>query len=159
TRACPLSSRDRSTTRRARMDSPGGKKDVLTQNVLRVAGIDLGTNTLLLLVADVVRDGTISTIYQAVEMPRLGKEVDKSGKISGTVFPVMSSIVAGYRQKAAEFGATLIVACGTSALRDASNGPDLTAYVSGKTGVDIRIISGDEEGLLTYRGAVSGLNK
>src|SRR5262245_14110337 len=124
------------------MDSPGGQKDAL-----RVAGIDLGTNTLLLLVAEIDRGGRVSTIYQAQELPRLGKEVDKTGKISEAVFPAISSIVSAYRQKSVELGASVIAACGTSALRDSSNGKDLTAYVSERTGVTIQIISGDEEAL------------
>ena len=46
-----------------------------------IAGIDIGTNTVLLLVADIDQDGTISVIDQQQRLPRLGKDVDGSGKI------------------------------------------------------------------------------
>src|SRR5437867_12898 len=101
------------------MDSPGGKKDIV-----RIAGIDLGTNTVLLLVADVAPDGAISRVSEELEFPRLGKEVDRTGKISESVFSEIASIILGYREKSRQLGASSVVACGTSALRDASNGQE-----------------------------------
>jgi exopolyphosphatase/guanosine-5'-triphosphate,3'-diphosphate pyrophosphatase len=126
---------------------------------VRIAGIDLGTNTALLLVADVSPGGLITKIWEEQAIPRIGKEVDKSGSLNEAAFTVVASIFRAYKERAEELRAGSIVACGTSALRDASNSKSLIDFVDAETGIRIGIISGDEEAELTFRGAASGLAK
>jgi exopolyphosphatase/guanosine-5'-triphosphate,3'-diphosphate pyrophosphatase len=121
---------------------------------MRIAAIDLGTNTILLLVCDVGPSGLITDVLHEERIPRIGRDVDKSGMLTDTAVRNAAAIVTEYRSTAEAFGARTIRACATSAVRDARNGKDFVSRVADLSGVPIRILSGDEEALLTYRGAV-----
>jgi exopolyphosphatase/guanosine-5'-triphosphate,3'-diphosphate pyrophosphatase len=122
---------------------------------MRIASIDIGTNTILLLIADFDADGSLTVLRDEQIIARLGKGVDANRRITAETF----SRVVGFLQKlkatAEANGATKLVASGSSALRDARNGEEFVRGVKGRIGLEIEVLSGQEEAELTYRGAVS----
>jgi exopolyphosphatase / guanosine-5'-triphosphate,3'-diphosphate pyrophosphatase len=123
---------------------------------MRIASIDVGTNTLLLLIADVNGD-EIFPIHNEQVIARLGKGIDSSGLIRKEAFDKVADALLNFKARAQSFNVEKIVAVGTSALRDAKNKIDFLKFIEGKTGIKIKVISGAEEARLTYLGAVSGL--
>ncbi len=124
---------------------------------MRAAAIDIGTNTVLLLVADVV-DGIITPLYEEERIPRLGKGVDGSGNLHPDKMMEVISVLVEYRDAIYErFGVLPVVITATSAVRDAANRIEFLWMVEEATGYRIRILTGDEEADITFVGALSML--
>lgn len=119
---------------------------------MTIATIDIGTNTVLLLIADVGPHGTIQTVAGAQRIIRLGRNVDASRTIRPEGLDKCADVLAEYREIIRSHGCERTVACGTSALRDASNRDEFLAAMSKRTGITVEVISGDEEALWTFRG-------
>jgi exopolyphosphatase/guanosine-5'-triphosphate,3'-diphosphate pyrophosphatase len=126
---------------------------------MRLTAIDIGTNTILMLIADIAPDGTLKTVRDEHVIARLGTGVDRSRAITRETIERTLSFLRSYRQISDECGSERIVACGTSALRDASNRDQFIRLIAEELGVGIRILSGDEEAELTYLGAISEFQK
>ncbi|MBM4168409.1 MAG: hypothetical protein FJ215_04555 [Ignavibacteria bacterium] len=122
---------------------------------MRVAALDIGTNTILLLVADVSADGTIATIHNDYLIPRLGRGIDESRVILPETFDLAEQSVVSLLTIANAYSPNHLLACGTSFLRDATNAGSFVAHMRTRTGLDIRVLDGEEEARLTYLGAVS----
>jgi exopolyphosphatase/guanosine-5'-triphosphate,3'-diphosphate pyrophosphatase len=120
---------------------------------VRVAVVDVGTNSTRLLVAD-VRDGALTEIERDTTVTRLGQGVDADGRLGSEPIARTLAVVDRYRERIEALGADAAVAVLTSAVRDADNGTDFTAAVA-ERGLDARTITGDEEAALTFRGATS----
>jgi exopolyphosphatase/guanosine-5'-triphosphate,3'-diphosphate pyrophosphatase len=123
------------------------------------ASIDIGTNTALLLVAE-LENGKLHTLVEKQRIPRLGKGVDKSKNLDyGSMQRVLDNLIE-YREYLDEqypgVAPNTIVAA-TSAVRDASNRSEFLNLVKQETGWDIRLLSGSEEAETTYMGALSVL--
>jgi len=124
---------------------------------MRIASIDIGTNTALLLIADIDDHGKIRPLEHQQRFPRIGKEVDKNLLISPSAFKSVEEILQNYRNRADHFNVDKTIVCATSAIRDSTNKDDFIAHIKNTTGLDVEIITGDEEALLSYKGAISGL--
>jgi len=124
---------------------------------VRVASIDIGTNTILLLVADIGKDGSITPVLDTQVMARLGKGVDGNGQIGVEAFARCRGFLGSLVEDAGRLKAEKIIACGTSALRDALNREDFLDYILSETGLEIEILSGDDEARLSYSGSISGI--
>jgi hypothetical protein len=122
---------------------------------MRIATIDIGTNTILMLVADISPGGILSTIRDEHSIPRLGEGVDATHLISQTALKRAVEQLRRYRLIAQDENAEMVVACGTSALRDAKNRDDVIDLMGKKTGIRVEVLSGEQEAELTYLGAVS----
>lgn len=122
---------------------------------MRLTAIDIGTNTILLLIADVAPDGTMKAVRDEHVIARMGKGVDQHRAITQETFERTLGFLRSYKQISDECGSEKIIACGTSALRDASNGDRFIRSIADELGFEIRVLSGDEEAELTYLGAVS----
>lgn len=120
------------------------------------AVIDLGTNTCLLLVASLV-NGKLTTLFEAQETPRIGKGIYDTHKISNEGFEKAREIFEKYKRFSNEYNVKEIYAFGTSALRDADNSDEFVDYIKSKTGINIKVISGNEEAECAYLGAVYDL--
>jgi len=119
---------------------------------MRVAVVDLGTNTTRLLVADVA-DRRVTEIDRRNEITRLGEGVDSGGRLLEGAMERVFSVVAGYRRAMDELAVERSVAVATSAVRDAANGGEFARELDERYGIEPRIISGDEEAQLTFTGA------
>ena len=116
-----------------------------------LAGIDIGTNTLRLLVAEIGR-GSFRELYADRRITRLGQGLDHSGMIDPAAGERSVKILLDFAAGIRRYGARHIDAIGTSALRNASNTPEFLTTVKEKTGLDIRVISGEEEARLSLLG-------
>ncbi len=115
--------------------------------------IDIGTNTCLLLTAN-LHDNILTKLYEAQEIPRLGKDLYKTGMISRESFQKVSEIFKRFIAVSEEYGSEKTFAFGTSAMRDAKNSNEFIDFIEKSTGVKIRIITGKEEAKYSYEGAV-----
>ena len=119
------------------------------------AALDIGSNTIRLLVAQVSGDDLIPT-EDASEFVRLGKGVDASGQLQEDRIVAAIEAIKRLSARARELGAEEVIAIATSAVRDASNRDDFVRRVHDDTGLDVRILTGGEEARLTYLGATLG---
>ncbi|MGH7600029.1 MAG: Ppx/GppA family phosphatase [bacterium] len=124
------------------------------KNSKRLASFDLGTNTFLLLVAD-VEDGRVEPVYEKETIVRLGKGVDAAGNLNAEAMQRGLACLQEYVTLAKQHGAEQIFAVGTSALRDAANRREFLEAAFEKTGLRIEIISGVKEARLTFSGTLS----
>jgi exopolyphosphatase / guanosine-5'-triphosphate,3'-diphosphate pyrophosphatase len=122
---------------------------------MRVAVVDLGTNTTRLLVAD-VEDGRVEELDKRTTITRLGEGVDATGRLSDEAMGRVRETLDDFRQTIDRLQAEDVVAVATSAMRDADNGPGFRDELTRRYGIDARTISGDEEARLTFLGATSG---
>jgi exopolyphosphatase/guanosine-5'-triphosphate,3'-diphosphate pyrophosphatase len=117
---------------------------------MRVAAIDLGSNSFHLLVADVHVDGHIDPLVQEKEMLRLGDVVSRRGAIPPTAADQAVATVRRFRLLAEATGASEIIANATSAIRRAANGGEVVDRIRAETGVHVDVIGGLEEARLIF---------
>ena len=123
---------------------------------MRVAVVDIGTNSTRLLVADVTDDGRLTERERRTKVTRLGDRLGETGVLSDDAMERVHATLAEYRTVIEQEGAERAVAVLTSAVRDAANGAGFLARVRAQgDGLDARVIAGDEEARLTFRGATS----
>lgn len=122
---------------------------------MRIAAIDVGTNTVLVLVADVAPDGTLTVLADEERFARLGEGVDAHGHLTEAAMDRVLDRLAASKATAERLGAERVVIGATSASRDARNGNVLVERVQRELGLDYRIRSGQEEALLTFEGALA----
>src|SRR5918992_2566391 len=114
---------------------------------MRVAAIDLGTNTTRLLVADVV-DGRLDEVAREVRITRLGEGVDARGRLLPLPIARVRNCLSEFRRDLESLEAERTLAVATSAIRDADNGEAFLGEVEWSYGFTTRLLSGDEEALL-----------
>jgi exopolyphosphatase / guanosine-5'-triphosphate,3'-diphosphate pyrophosphatase len=118
---------------------------------MRVAAIDLGTNTTRLLVAD-VEDGQVEEVTRRTRITRLGEGVDSRRRLLPVPIARVRNCLSDYRRELESLGAERTLAAATSAVRDADNGEAFLGEVEWSYGFTTRLLSGDEEADLTLRG-------
>jgi exopolyphosphatase/guanosine-5'-triphosphate,3'-diphosphate pyrophosphatase len=117
---------------------------------MRIAAIDLGTNSFHLLVVDAQPDGTFLPLAKEKEMLRLGDAVAREGRVPEADAHRAIETISRFRSLADAAGCDEIVACATSAIREADNGGELVDRFRAEAGVDVRVITGDEEARLIF---------
>jgi len=116
---------------------------------MRVASIDIGTNTILLLIADL--DGRkLKSLFEKESIVRLGEGVQKNGVLSQEAMERGIQTLTEYLGKSHIMGVEKIFAVGTSALREARNSMDFIERVKEELNLSIEIISGEEEAQLSF---------
>ncbi len=124
---------------------------------MRVAGLDCGTNSLRLLIADVQPDGTLRDVVREMRVVRLGEGVDRTGELSPAALTRTFTVLREYADQCRELGAERVRMVATSATRDARNRADFTGGVREILGVDPEVITGEEEAALSFSGATGDL--
>lgn len=124
----------------------------------RVASIDIGTNTILLLIAE-VRRGKLITLFDTETIVRLGEGVQKNGILSGGAMKRGFQTLEGYLKQCEEMEVQKIFAVGTSALREAKNSALFLQKVKEDYGLSIDVISGEEEALFSFLAVAEDLNE
>lgn len=117
----------------------------------RYAAIDIGTNSVLLLVADVTGDGELRPVCEKSRISRLGENVAASGALAPAATVRTLATVAEYADKARRGGAEGIAAVGTAVLRDAANAGEFCQLVRSRCGIMVEIITGEQEAELAWR--------
>ena len=121
----------------------------------RVAAVDIGTNSTRLLVADI--DGeSVRELARRLEITRLGEGVDERHILLPQAIARVRNVLAEYRRAAEEAGADRTLAFATSAVRDAENGEAFLGEIEWSYAFKTRLLAGDEEALLTFRGVSAG---
>ncbi|MDV2431789.1 Ppx/GppA phosphatase family protein [Corynebacterium tuberculostearicum] len=128
----------------------------------RVAAIDCGTNSIRLLISEVQDDGKIRDITRTMEIIRLGAGVDATGEIAPEALERARVALEGYVRQMKFEKVTRIRMVATSATRDAKNQQEffnMTAELLGQIqpGAQAEVVSGEEEALLSFNGAVADL--
>jgi exopolyphosphatase/guanosine-5'-triphosphate,3'-diphosphate pyrophosphatase len=126
----------------------------------RVAGIDCGTNSIRLLIADPACGGQgsgIVDVHREMRVVRLGEGVDRSGRLSAAAIERTRLALVDYAELISSLGVSAVRIVATSASRDASNAEDFRAMVREVLGVEPEVITGFEEAALSFTGAVGGL--
>ncbi|GMU79638.1 MAG: exopolyphosphatase [Acidimicrobiia bacterium] len=123
---------------------------------MRVAAVDLGSNSFHLIVAE-VQPGGFEPIITEKEMLRLGDLVGRHGRIPDDAAEAAVAVVRRFRQLADAAGAEEVVACATSALRRATNGGEVVDRIEAGSGVPIEVISGLREAELIFRAIRAGV--
>jgi len=126
---------------------------------VRLAAIDIGSNAARLLITDVISgpQGVPEFIKTAlVRVPlRLGFDVFDKGEISAIKMEKILKTIKSYKLLLDVYEVRHLKACATSAMRDASNAPEIIKKVKAETGIEIQIISGDSEASLIYENHVA----
>jgi exopolyphosphatase/guanosine-5'-triphosphate,3'-diphosphate pyrophosphatase len=124
---------------------------------MRVATIDIGTNTVLLLVAERGENRALVALEERARVTRLGEGVDVARRFSAQALARTQACLDEYAEVVRNLGVDRVAVVGTSAMRDADGGEPLLAHIEASFGVPVRVISGQEEARLTFRGALAGL--
>jgi len=127
----------------------------LTSPGMRVAVVDIGTNSTRLLIADVAADGALSQRHRESIVTRLGDRVDATGRLAEEAMQRVFDTLARFRTLIDEHDVEQTTGVLTSAVRDADNGAEFAVHVAQRTGIEARTIGGDEEAALTFAGATS----
>ena len=124
---------------------------------MRVAAIDCGTNSIRLLIADI--DGNnFREIVRDMEIVRLGQGVDQTGQFHPDAIARTLAAVDKFSAEIAKRGVEKIRFCATSATRDATNRHLFVDGVRERLGIELEVISGDEEAALSFAGAIKDLD-
>jgi exopolyphosphatase / guanosine-5'-triphosphate,3'-diphosphate pyrophosphatase len=124
-------------------------------DVSRLTAIDIGTNTILMLIADIGTNSALHVVRDEHSIARLGKGVDEQRTILPETFERVLGYLSAYKQIHDAEHSDHMYACGTSALRDATNSREFIEYMKTRLGFEISILTGDEEAQLTYLGGIS----
>lgn len=117
------------------------------------ATIDIGTNAVLLLIGEKSADGKITSIHEEAELTRLGQGLGSSNVLHPDGMHRTLEVLKSYATTCKKWGASPIIAVGTSAFRRARNTQEFVKRVKDETGITIQIISGDEEAALSFDAA------
>jgi exopolyphosphatase/guanosine-5'-triphosphate,3'-diphosphate pyrophosphatase len=121
---------------------------------MRVAVVDLGTNTTRVLVAD-VDDGHVHELERRTKVTRLGEGVDSTGRLADGAVERVTQTLTEYKAIIDELKPERTIALATSATRDAENGGEFRQMLHDRFGLDAHIIPGEEEARLTFLGATA----
>jgi exopolyphosphatase/guanosine-5'-triphosphate,3'-diphosphate pyrophosphatase len=128
---------------------------------MRVGAIDVGSNSIRLLVADARIEGAraqdLVAVARAGEACRLGRGLHESGRIDPGLARRAADVVDEFARRARDLGAVHLVMAATAALRSAGNGAEVAAMLAQRAGVPTRILSGDDEARMVYGAVIGGL--
>ncbi len=120
----------------------------------KIASVDIGTNTLLMLVGYSLDKNNVFISSDNHSIARLGEDVDRTKHIGYEARERAKTILRSYKTQCDEQGVVRIVAVATSAVRDAVNGQEVCEELAAVIGAEIRVISGEEEARLSFFGSV-----
>jgi exopolyphosphatase/guanosine-5'-triphosphate,3'-diphosphate pyrophosphatase len=127
-------------------------------SVTRVASIDIGTNTILLLIAE-VGEGEIDPLFEMETVVRLGENLQKTGVISSQAMDRGLQTLTQYLKQCQVWEVQKLFAVGTSALREAKNSEVFLRLVKEKLNLSIEVISGEEEAQLSFLAVAKDLQE
>src|SRR6185437_2010735 len=135
--------------------APAASRPAKEPAALRVAAIDIGSNSIRQIVADVSTNGTIRVVDELKAQPRLGTGVSATGQLSADSMQAALETLSRMATLAKQLGAERIEAVATSAVREAANGREFLDRVRVETGLRVRTLAGEDEARLTFRSALA----
>ncbi|HKE76731.1 MAG TPA: Ppx/GppA phosphatase family protein [Acidimicrobiales bacterium] len=123
-----------------------------------IGSIDIGTNSTRVLAARPAGDGTLETLERVNTITRLGQDVGRTGRLADEAIERTLACLRGYREVLDRHGVERVRVAATSASRDAGNREEFFAAVESVVGVRPELLSGDEEGRLSFLGATGDLD-
>jgi len=126
-------------------------------NSRRCAFIDIGTNTILGLIAELKKDDSFDVLDDLAEITRLGEGIQWTGRISSEAEERSLQVLRRYLDRCKDLFVEEIIAVGTSALRDAHNSAEVLSRFEKQLGLNVRVISGDEEAAYSFLAVQRGL--
>jgi exopolyphosphatase/pppGpp-phosphohydrolase len=133
------------------------ESEISVNNPAPLAAIDVGSNTVHLVVAHVGARGSLKVLDDRQEMVRLGADISALGYIGEERMARCVLAVCVQAERARELGASAVLGIATEGVRAAANGAALIERVRAETGVTLHLVTGAQEAALTYWGATSGL--
>ena len=124
--------------------------------MVKVASIDLGSNSTRLLIADIT-NGTLTTIYKEHQVTRMADKLSETKIISKEATKRVLKVLVGYFKIVNKNNVQNIQIVGTAALRDAKNSQEITELIEKKFGFEVEVVTGEEEGILTSVGVLNAL--
>lgn len=124
---------------------------------VRRACIDIGSNTTRLLVAE-CQDKRLEGIHQVRAFTCIGRGVGSDGRITASKIAEVVAVVCGQVADARSLGAEEVIGVATAAIRRATNGADLARAIESACGLEVRILTGEEEAQLAFIGAAGTLD-
>jgi exopolyphosphatase/guanosine-5'-triphosphate,3'-diphosphate pyrophosphatase len=125
---------------------------------MTVASIDIGSNTVLLLIAKAKHDD-LDTILNQYEVPRISRDLDKNGSITPEAVDRLVKVLDPYSKVISEYNCEKVLVNATNAMRIAANAEEIVSLIKNKFGYSINIISGRQEAYFSYLGATYGKSK
>lgn len=122
---------------------------------VRISAIDIGTNTILLLIADIDEKKKIITIRDEIRTPRLGEGINKSGIIIDSALKRTIDNLLEFENIISTNNVNLSTVCGTAVFRDSLNKNSVISTIKSKTGISVEVIDSKEESRLSFRGVLS----
>ncbi len=135
--------------------SSGGVAPQSADNPTRIAAIDIGSNSIRQIIADVSPDGSIRVIDEMKAAPRLGAGIEKSGRLSEIAIQNALATLGRMAALAKQLGAKRTEVIATSAVRGATNSQRFLDLVREETGLRVKIVDGEDEAALSFRSALA----
>ncbi len=123
--------------------------------VVRLAAIDIGSNSIRQIIADVTPTGEIRVVDEMKAAPRLGAGVDRNARLSDSAMRHALEAVTRMATLARQMGASRVDAVATSAVRDAANRREFLDRLRKDAGIRVRILDGEAEARLSFRSALA----
>src|SRR5215216_2992834 len=120
---------------------------------VRISAIDIGSNSIRQIIADVSPAGAIRVVDEMKAAPRLGAGIHETGELSKEAGNAAIEALGRMEALATQLGAKRTRVVATSAVREASNGRDWLARLKLATGLDVAILKGEDEARLSFRSA------
>jgi exopolyphosphatase/guanosine-5'-triphosphate,3'-diphosphate pyrophosphatase len=121
---------------------------------MKIASIDIGTNTVILLIAE-IKNNHIITLKNEYRVPRIGKGLEHSRNISAEKITLLIQILSEYNDIIKSYNCELVLAIGTNAFRISSNASEIIKLIKDKFGIEINIVTSLKEAEYSFLGAVS----
>lgn len=119
----------------------------------RLAAIDVGTNSLRLIIAEATPDGSYRVLDDEREVTRLGRGMQETGRLNSEAIEHSVAAIARMQSIAEGYGASRVRVVGTAAAREAANADELARAIQERTGLTLEIISAEQEAMLAFRSA------
>src|SRR5687767_8170952 len=135
--------------------SPTGSFQLRNDSDVRIAAIDIGSNSIRQIIADVSPSGAIRVVDEMKAAPRLGAGIERKGLLSDKSMDDAIAVLARMATLAEQLGARRTRVVATSAVRDAENRQEWLDRVRAETGIKVTVLKGEDEARLSFRSALA----
>lgn len=124
----------------------------------RIGIIDIGSNSIRLVIYEVLNMGAYQVLYEKKYAARLSEKVEADGTISYEAITSILPVLRSYQDICASYQVSHVRAAATAAIRNAQNSSDITKWIREELGLEIQLISGEDEGRLGFLGVIESIS-